>query len=123
MSYVVSIIRPIQKREFINLLDANPKFRIESQNDDCAVVRWSDGNESAMFVLSQGSIVVTSPSDTAFKQMQELAKKLNAEIIGEEEKFIIPQRPLRRGVFAGRATWIGWPILVIVLTILLIWRW
>lgn len=37
MSYIVSIRRPIQKREFLSLIQDEPRFRIDSQNEDCVV--------------------------------------------------------------------------------------
>lgn len=123
MSYIVSIRRTIQKQEFLSLIQHEPSFRVESQNDDCMVVEWTHGREQAFFVLSQGTIDVTTPSEAAFKKMEEIAARLEAEVIGEEEKFIVPKTPVKPGLFAGRVTWIGWPILVIILIILLIWRW
>jgi hypothetical protein len=122
MSYVVSIRRTIQKQEFLALIQNEPGFRINSQNEDCAVVEWTESNtNNTLFVLSQGCIDVTTPSVVAFTKLEEIAKKLNAEVIGEEDKFIVPQRSVRQLV--GGSTWIGWPVLVIVLAGLLIWRW
>lgn len=105
------------------MIQDEPSFRIDSQNEDGVVVEWTHGTETTTFVLSQGVIDATTPAEAAYMKMEELAGKLKAEVIGEDEKFIVPRTPVGPGVFAGRVTWIGWPILVIALTILLIWRW
>jgi len=56
------------------------------------------------------------------KKINQLSKKLNAVVIGEENNF--PMRSqTETGMFANRETWIGWPILVVVLSALLIWKW
>jgi hypothetical protein len=123
MSYNVSIRRLIQKQEFLGLIQNQPAFRVESQDEDCAIVEWVQGEEITTFVLSQATIDATTPSEAAYEKMTEMAEKLNAEVIGEEEKFIVPRSSAKSGVVAGRSTWIGWPVLVIVLIVLLIWRW
>jgi len=60
--------------------------------------------------------------DKALEKMKLLAEKLGATVIGEEDDLPIPE-DIERGVFTNRVTWIGWPIMVIVLFVLLIWRW
>jgi hypothetical protein len=123
MSYICSVRRTIRKREFQALIEGDPSFRIESQNEHGLVAEWFHDGEVTIFVLSQGTIDVTSPSEAAYDKMQELARRLDAALIGEEEQFIVPRAPAKRGIFAGRTTWIGWPIIVVTLTILLIFKW
>jgi hypothetical protein len=71
--------------------------------------------------LSQGEITVTTPSDAARHKMIQLSKKLDAVVIGEEDNLPIRSQT-GTGMFANRQTWIGWPIFVVVLSALLIWK-
>lgn len=122
MSYVVSIKRPISKHDLFAATEGDQEFSIVSEDDGAVVLTWARGEEQAMFNLYQGEIVVTTPSDGAWEKMNQLAQTLGAAVIGEEDD--IPVQPeVRRGIFANRVTWIGWPVLVVLLSALLLWRW
>ena len=91
MSYVVSIARkerPIEVSELRRLVESDPELSIlESAVDhDVLDVLWRNSTEAepVAFVLSAGSIEVTTPSDAALRKMQLLAGQLDAKIIGEE---------------------------------------
>ena len=120
MSYLVSIVRPITKQEMLSAVAGDDDFEAVSETDDCIVRKWVGGEREEMFVLSQGTVQVTTPSEGAFNKMQELANKLAAEVIGEEEKYILPTGRPTRG---GGEIRLGWPIVVIILILLLICRW
>ncbi len=122
MSYIVSIKRPISKSDLLSAIEGNAQFSIVSQGDNYIDLLWKAGEESATFNLSQGEITVTTPSDKAWQKMNELSQKLGAVVIGEEDDLPI-RSEIRTGVFANRQSWIGWPILVVVLSVLLIWKW
>ena len=122
MSYIVSIKRPISKADLLMAIDGDEQFAIVSEGDNFIDLVWSVGEERATFNLVQGEITATTPSDKALEKMNHLAEKLSAVVIGEEDDLPVPT-DMQRGVFSNRVTWIGWPIIVVVLLILLIWRW
>ncbi len=87
MSYVVSIVRdkPIDPAEVEALAASSPTFELEDEDGIC-ILHWAntstDKHES--FVLSDGTLDITSPSDAALTVAQELAAELGARVIGEE---------------------------------------
>ena len=124
MSYIVSIKRPIQKHELLAAIEGSSEYTVVSETEDGIEMKYSNNNEQSEFLfLSQGEIQATSPSEDTYAALEKLAALLDAEVIGEEEKYFIPPSEIKRGIFANRDTWIGWPILVIVLTIMLIFKW
>ncbi len=54
--------------------------------------------------------------------MNDLAGKLNAVVIGEEDDLPV-HTDAETGICANRQTWIGWPVLIAILPALLIWKW
>lgn len=87
MSYVVSIVRdtPIDPVEVGALAAASPAFELEDADGFC-VLHWA-GDETARresFVLSDGALDITSPSDAALVAAQAIAAELGARVIGEE---------------------------------------
>jgi hypothetical protein len=122
MSYIVEIIRPIKKEEVIRLAGADDSLVVDSEGEDWLELNWTGEKETANFSYSQSRLVVTTPTDEAYKKAKEIASLLNAEIIGEEEK-IRDVTISDSGIIEGRSTWLGWPILVIILIILLLWKW
>ncbi len=128
MSYIVSIKRLISKSDLLMAIDGDDEFAILSKDDNDAELVWTVGEERTTFYLAQGEIIATTPSDKAWEKMHPLAERLNAVVIGEENDLPtfneVPIWPeVKQGIFANRATWMGWPILVVVLLALLIWRW
>ena len=60
-------------------------FNLEEADGTC-ILHWSESgsDKRESFVLSGGSLDVTSPSDAALTIAQELARKLGAKVVGEE---------------------------------------
>ena len=87
MSYVVSIVReaPIDESELEDIASRDRGFELD-RADDTIILRWidpeSDMRES--FVLIDGSLDITTPSDAALIVAQALAAHLGAKVIGEE---------------------------------------
>ncbi len=87
MSYVVSIVReaPISEAELEDIANRDRGFELD-RADDTVILRWidpeSDMRES--FVLVDGSLDITTPSDAALKVAQALAAHLGAQVLGEE---------------------------------------
>ncbi len=124
MSYIVSIKRPIQKLELLSAIEGNSQYKVVTETGDGIEIQYLNNSEKPEYLfLSQGEIQATSPSESTYTSMEKLAALLNAEVIGEEDKYFIPSKEIKQGIFASRHTWIGWPILVIVLTIMLIVKW
>ncbi len=122
MSYVVEVIRPIQKDEVLTLIHDDAEMSVIAEGENWIDFAWSCGAEQAIFNFAQGRISVTTPSEEAWSKAQVLAQRLEATVIGEEND--LPNRPeIKRGILASRSTWIGWPILVVLLGVLLVWKW
>jgi|GEM_PF-5974579 len=124
MSFIVSIKKVIQKTDIYPVIEGNEQYKLISETEDGIEIHFLLNNQKPeILVLSQGEIQATSPSETLYTEMEKLAKLLEAEVIGEEDKYFIPSQEIKRGIFVNRDTWIGWPILVLVLTIMLIIKW
>lgn len=92
MSYVVTIQRkdrPISRTEFESAIKRRPDFTFPPADDPVAgepvaIWRAEPGDRPHYFVLVNGGIDVTTPSNGALKQMQRMAEELGAEVVGEE---------------------------------------
>ena len=122
MSYFVEIIRPIRVEELLSIVENDITLSILDQGENWIVFSWADSEEQAEFDYSQGRISITSPNDSAWAKAEELASILNATVIGEEEQ-LSKYRETDSAILKGRSTWIGWPILVVILAVALFWRW
>jgi hypothetical protein len=125
MSYVVDIRRTIPMTELQTALASDPAFRITRHDDETLDIEWSDKDEILEIDFRKGQLSATSPSDDAYRALCLLGERLGADVIGEED--LIPRSyasdEIKRGIFANRTTWIGWPVLVLLLSGLLVWRW
>ncbi len=87
MSYVVSIVResPVGESELEEVASDAGVYEIE-RSDGLLILHWCDTeeNERESFVLSDGSLDITSPSDAALVAAQDLAARLGAKVVGEE---------------------------------------
>ena len=87
MSYVVSIVRdrPIDEAEVRILAGEFPGIEIESA-DGTLMLHWQvDGDgDRETFVLTDGSLDVTTPSDEGLRLAQSFADRLGAQVVGEE---------------------------------------
>ena len=92
MSYVVSIRRDtaITADELRSIVQGDPQLTAATgtvdRPDDVIELAWqADENaEPEFFVLSQGVVDVTTPSNNALKKMQAVAERLGAQVFGEE---------------------------------------
>lgn len=123
MSYVVEVRRTIKMHELLAELGKDRAFRITRQDGDTLDIEWTDGDAVLELDFRKGLLSTTSPTDAAMRALSQLADRLGAEVVGEEDLIPLTNTEVPRSVFAGRTTWIGWPILVVVLACLLIWRW
>jgi hypothetical protein len=123
MSYIVSVKRVILMSEILGLVRADPTLRIQRQDSETLDLAWSQDSDEGFFQFVQGQLQATSPSTPAAQKLASVAQTLNATVVGEED--LVPQYPgpAAQRVFAGRSTWLGWPILVVGLGALLAWRW
>ena len=102
----------------MQVIEGDDEFSVMADGHSFAVLRWTNGNEHAVFNYTHGEITVGTPSPAVHEKMSALASTFQAELIGEEDD--IPN-PGEKG--SVDVTWIGWPIMVVTLLILLIWRW
>ncbi len=118
MSQMKSVKRTITRDEFMGAIEGDSEFSIMADGRAFTVVRWSNGIDHAVFNYTQGEIAVGSPSAGALAKMQYLADTFQAEIVGNEGV-----APAGDDEDSTTSTWIGWPIMVVTLLILLVWRW
>lgn len=123
MGYVVAVKRAIGKREVVELASADSSLRVTREDNETLDLTWLDGMSDGFFQLVKGEIQATSPSAAAMAKLSSIAKSLGAEVVGEEDLVAPPVLRGDAGVFSGRSTWVGWPVLVVVLSALLVWRW
>ena len=87
MSYVVSIVReaPIGESELEDIANRDRGFELD-RADDTVILRWIDPETDMResFVLVDGSLDITTPSDSALVVAQALAEHLGARVVGEE---------------------------------------
>jgi len=123
MSYLVAIKRVISVAELAALVEADKSLRITRQDEDTLDLLWSSDSGEGFFQLVHGDLQSTTPSTAAAEKLAAIAIALGASVVGEEDLLPRHGTQLQRGVFAGRSIWIGWPVLVLVLAALLVWRW
>ena len=122
MSYVVEIIRRISKEEILALVRADEELSVLASGDHWIEISWKRNSCTDSIYYAQARLTCTSPGSEGWEKLQELAKKLSAEVIGEVDK--IAQSPVgKQGIIHGRSTWIGWPLLVLGLAVALWWKW
>ncbi|MGE3347500.1 MAG: hypothetical protein AB7I35_08700 [Ramlibacter sp.] len=121
MSYIVEIVRPIAKSEVQALVAGDPELVVTAEGEHWIDIAWSTGESTELFALAQGRLTLTTPSDAAFAKGQKIAERLGAAVIGEEDE--VPVRPATQGSASVRSAWAGWPILVVALAALLVWKW
>jgi hypothetical protein len=121
MSYVTEIIRPLTKSELQAVVAEDAELAVLTEGETSMEVGWSGGERRPLLFLAQGRLTLTSPDDAAWAKAQEIARKLGAIVIGEEDD--LPVRAPAQGSASVRSGWVGWPVLVVVLVALLIWKW
>jgi hypothetical protein len=121
MSYVVEIVRPISKAEVVALASTDSELSIVAEGDEWADLIWKRGSAQALFSFAQSRITLTTPDDVVLEKAQGIAAKLGARVVGEEDQLRAPA-VAGRGAHV-RSSWAGWPFLVAVLLVLLLWRW
>jgi len=92
VSYVVSVRRdaPITGDELQSIAESDPEYSLSEFSTDSSArtfeLKWQPNNpdSSVSFVLYDGTIDVSTPSNDALRKMQSLAKLLDAKVTGEE---------------------------------------
>lgn len=92
MSYVISVDRdtPITGDELRAITESDPEFSLSDISDDDSAqtfeLNWrpDDQAKPTAFILNDGTIDVTTPSNAALQKLQSLAKILGAKVVGEE---------------------------------------
>ena len=122
MSYVVEIIRPIGQEEILALVQADEELSVLASGEDWVEISWKRKSFTDSIYYAQARLTCTSPGSEAWEKLHELAIKLSAEVIGEEDK-IAPSPTGKQNIIHGRSTWVGWPLLVLGLAVALWWKW
>lgn len=121
MGQAKSVKRTITKAELLGAISGDSEFSILAEGEAFVVIRWSNGEENAVFNLAQGEVTVGAPTPGAERKMSYLASRLEAEVVGEDENASVGGGGGGTGGLG--VTRFAWPALVVVLTALLIWRW
>lgn len=87
MSYVVSIVRPtpIGDAELEQFAADSAEFDLD-RGTDAAVLSWRNPHSETVefFVLTDGALEITTPSESGLATAQHIADKLGASVVGEE---------------------------------------
>lgn len=119
---MMSIKRTIQKADLLRAIEGDSEYSVLAEGNAFVVLRWTNGQDNAVFNLVQGEITVGTPSDAALRKMNHLADQFGADIIGKDENLPV-QSSGDDDALDSSGTWYGWPIMVVTLLILLVWRW
>lgn len=123
MSYIVAVRRTIQKHEVLGIVADDPSLSVKHEYDDFLCPQWLSGDTKSELQWFQGELTATTPSDLMLAKLEAIGTKLGATVVGEEDGAPASARPLAPGTATGSVTWIGWPVMVAVLSALLVWRW
>lgn len=118
----MSIKRTIAKGDLMQAITGDSEFSVLAEGDAFAVIRWTNGQENAVFNLVQGEITVGSPTPGALAKMNALATQFGAEVVGGQEGVAGGGRPNDAEEDGGFMR-LAWPVVVVTLVLLLIWRW
>ncbi|MEM8484429.1 MAG: hypothetical protein AAF564_02715 [Bacteroidota bacterium] len=122
MADTMSIKRTIAKADLMQAIDGDGEFSVLAEGNAFAVIRWTNGQENAVFNLVQGEITVGTPTPGAMAKMNQLAAHFGADIIGAEENLPVGSRSDGEDGADGFMR-LAWPLVVVTLVMLLIWRW
>ncbi len=135
MGYTVEILRKIKKEEVVAALGEDDDFTIEDQTGSQVSFFCVEGGERTYFQYARGIITIERMGEEfAWSKTQQLARKLGADVLEEEEAEDIEAEdvspsPTRQPFIVenvqpkGDHIGCGWWILWAVLAALLIWRW
>ena len=104
------------------MVHADEELSVLASGEDWIEISWKRNSCADSIYYAQARLTCTSPGSEAWEKLQELAIKLSAEVIGEEDK-IAPSPAGKQNTIHGRSTWIGWPLLVFGLAVALWWKW
>ncbi len=122
MADTMSIKRTIAKADLLQAIQGDGEFSVLAEGNAFAVIRWTNGQENAVFNLVQGEITVGTPTPGALAKMNQLAAQFGAEVIGAEENLPVGSRQ-NSDDEGGGFMQMAWPVVVLTLIMLLIWRW
>jgi hypothetical protein len=86
----------ITEAEWLAVVDADPKLRLATKEDACnfpGMVLWMakvEGYAGPWFAWVDGYIYSKNPNGLIIEKMIELAQRLNARVLGEEDEQYLP---------------------------------
>ena len=119
MSQVVTLKRKISTADLQEALDHIENLSMGQEHEwgfDLDYVKDSN----CLVTFANGELEATSPSDELFIELEALAAQLGAEIVLEDDVAIVHSGEARN---AGREIVLFWPIVVLLLFGMLVWRW
>ena len=123
MGYVVSVRRFIERQDVLDLVAADASLMLARDDEAFLLLHWRHADAVSEIRWAQGQLRATSPADAAWGKLEELAARLGARVLGEEDGAPPRREALPAGHAAGRVTWLGRPVMVVALAALLAWRW
>lgn len=119
MSQTITLKRKISVTELREALEQIDDLVLAEEHAWGCELEYAPDTQ-CLVTFSNGELEVTSPSDALFHDLETLASLLGAEVILEDEVSTLHSAPTSN---AGREIVLFWPILAIVLSVLLAWRW
>ncbi len=119
MGYIVTIARRISEAELRAAVDKDNDLEIGERGEGFITIIYKP-DPDIYAVFSNGQIQVTSPDEGLYDKFTALAGHLSAEIVEEDDLLYGNQFD---SPAPARSIWLGWPFILTLLLLLLIWRW
>lgn len=119
MSQVVTLKRNISREDLCVGLDQVENLSLGAEHDWGFSIEYAC-DPNSLVTFSNGEVDATSPSDDLLQKLEILASLLGAEVVLEDEVIMPPSGEIAP---RGREIVLFWPVLVLVLVGLLVWRW
>lgn len=119
MSQIVTLKRKISTDELRQALKKIDSLSMDEEHDWGFTIEY-ELDSTSLVTFSNGELAANSPSDALFQDLETLASLLGAEVVLEDEVAMVHSAATSN---AGREIVLFWPVLIIVLFALLVWRW
>lgn len=119
MSQIITLKRKISKDDLVAALDQIESLSL-GEEQECGFTLDYVPDPNSLITFANGEVEATSPNDALLQDLETLAALLEAEVILEDE---VTTPHSVTTVKTGWEVVLLWPILIVVLFALLVWRW
>ena len=119
MSQIITLKRKISVDDLLAALEQVESLSPGEEHEWGLELNYAP-NPNLLVTFSSGELMVTSPDDDLLQVLEKLASLLGAELVLEDEEMIPGSSTADK---SGSEVPLLWPIIIVVLFILLLWRW